>query len=584
MARFQSSPDAGFRGPTPLALLVRVNLWTHWRRLRAVGERSRLLTAVISLFIAGYLVLAFVLFQKGLWFLGRFYGFGTVLTERLIYLLFAFLFVLLLISNLVISFTNLFRNRETSFLLTLPVSANTIFQWKFVESTVLASWAFVFLIAPLLAAYGLSRGVTWHFYPVTLLSVALFIVLPGVAGAFLAVTIARFMDRRTFQILTVTLLLAMVSGLIFWFWPDAAAGDSTETRVISVLERTLYRTRFSEFGFLPSRWLSSTVLQWADGALAGALFYLLVLLSYALFFGLLAFTGMGRMFYDATSAMQSRGSVFIRWGWFHRLKARRSERRFALGPVDWLVSRLPALRPEVRAILVKDFRMFWRDTAQWAQSLMLFGLLGVYIFNLRHFSQQLNNAFWIHLVSFLNLGACSLNLATLTTRFVYPQFSLEGKRLWVVGMAPLGLVQVVRTKFWLASVTALFVTLTLIATSCYMLELPLSRTLYFAAAIAAMTLTLTGLAVGLGALYPNFKEENPSKIVSGFGGTFCLVLSFVYILAAVVLLAKAAPWTATEAPSVPRTAACLLAFAALSACLGWLPLHLGLRRVKTFEM
>ncbi len=582
-------PDAiansAFRGPAPLALLVRTNLKTHWRRLRSIGERSRLLTTVISLFIGGYLVLAFVLFKKGLWFLSRFYGFGTILTERLIYLLFAFLFVLLLISNLVISFTNLFRNRETSYLLTLPISTNTIFQWKFVESTVLASWAFAFLIAPLLAAYGLSRGVAWHFYPATLVSVALFIVLPGVAGAFLAVTIARFMDRRTFQVLVVTVLLALIAGLVVWFRPEPVAeGESTETRVISVLERTLYRTKFSEFGFLPSQWLSSSVLQWADGALSGALFYLLVLLSYSLFFGLLAFTGMGRMFYDATSAMQSRSSVFIRWSWFHRLTARRSERRFALGPADRLVGAIPGLSPDVQAILVKDFRMFWRDTAQWAQSLMLFGLLAVYIFNLRHFSQQLNNPFWIHLVSFLNLGACSLNLATLTTRFVYPQFSLEGKRLWVIGMAPIGLFQVVRTKFWFANITALIVTLFLITMSCYMLELPLSRTLYFMAAIGVMTMTLTGLAVGLGALYPNFKEENPSKIVSGFGGTFCLVLSFVYILASVVLLAKATPWTATEAPSVTRTALFLAVFAVLSAGLGWLPLHLGLRRVKTFEM
>ena len=72
----------------PLKLLLRVNLLTHWRRLKTVGERSRLLTAVISLFIGGYLVLAYVLFKKGLWFLSRFYGFGTILTERLIYLLF----------------------------------------------------------------------------------------------------------------------------------------------------------------------------------------------------------------------------------------------------------------------------------------------------------------------------------------------------------------------------------------------------------------------------------------------------------------------------------------------------------------
>ena len=32
----------------------------------------------------------------------------------------------------------------------------------------LASWAFFFLIAPLLAAFGLMEGVAWHFYPVTL--------------------------------------------------------------------------------------------------------------------------------------------------------------------------------------------------------------------------------------------------------------------------------------------------------------------------------------------------------------------------------------------------------------------------------
>ena len=40
-----------------------------------------------------------------------------------------------------------------------------------------------------------------------------------------------------------------------------------------------------------------------------------------------------------------------------------------------------------------------------------------------------------------------------------------------------------------------------------------------------MTFTFNGLAAGVGVLYPNFKENNPSKIVSGFGGTFCLVLS-----------------------------------------------------------
>src|SRR6266478_6376479 len=171
--------------PAPLVLLLRVNTLQIWRRLKSVREQSRLLTSIIVLFIAGYLGLSFWLFVQGLKFVAAFPGLGAVLTERLLYLLFAFLFALLLLSNLVISYTNLFRNREAAFLLTLPVPWQTIFTWKFIESTLLASWAFLFLIAPLLVAFGLTRGVAWHFYLATPFMIALFNGLPGVAGSWL---------------------------------------------------------------------------------------------------------------------------------------------------------------------------------------------------------------------------------------------------------------------------------------------------------------------------------------------------------------------------------------------------------------
>ena len=154
-------------GSSPLALLVRVNALQAWRRVKAVREQSRLLSALIGLFIVGYAVLAFWLFCQGLRFMGNFPGLGTLLIERLMFLLFAFLFVLLLFSNLVISYTNLFRNRETTFLMSLPIPPQTIFRWKFMESALLASWAFLFLISPLLAAYGLTHDVRWHFYLAT---------------------------------------------------------------------------------------------------------------------------------------------------------------------------------------------------------------------------------------------------------------------------------------------------------------------------------------------------------------------------------------------------------------------------------
>jgi ABC-2 type transport system permease protein len=570
--------------PLPLALLVRVNSLTLWRRFRSIRQQSRLLTGVIVLFIASYLGVAFWLFYLGLRFVAKFPGLGTLLTERLLFLLFAFLFVLLLLSNLVISYTNLFRNKETGFLLALPVTMDTIFQWKFLESVLLASWAFVFLVAPLLAAYGMTRGVPWHFYAVTALLVGLFIVLPGVAGAYAAVNVARYLDRRVFQVMTVVLVAAVIGGAAWWFRPEELSPEATETRVLAVLDKMLGKTQFAHWPLLPSHWLSSSVLHWAEGAVAAAGFFVLVLLSHVLFFGFLAFASMGDLFYDAMSAVHSRASAFARWEWFQERKRRLEEASYAPGLAERLAQRLPGFGPDVRAFLVKDTRMFWRDTTQWAQSLVLFGLLGVYIFNLRQFSQQLGSPFWVHLVSYLNLGACSLNLATLTTRFVFPQFSLEGKRLWIVGMAPLGLVQIVKIKFWLATATSLCVTLGLILLSCYMLDMPWPQTVLFSGAVTVMTFTLTGLAVGLGVLYPNFKEDNPSKIVSGFGGTFCLVLSFLYILGSVILLAFTTPWTRALTPSDAQSLACLGGFLALSALLGWLPMKFGLRRLRKFEL
>lgn len=580
------SPSVQFAQATALPLLLRVNLLQGWRRLRDIRRQSKLLSSLILLFVGGYAILAFWLFGMGLRFVGSFPGLGFLLVERLMFLLFAFLFVLLVFSNLVISYSNFFRNRETAFLLTLPVPPRTVFQWKLMESVVLASWAFLFLVAPLLAAYGLHSGVAWHFYAVTPVLLALFIVLPGVLGAWAALHVARFLDRRSFQVVGVALAAILVGAAAFWLRSQPVTDELFESRILVVLDKLLTKTRFAESPLLPSYWLSAGVLQWAEGAVRGAGFFLLLLLSYALFFGWLAVFCTGGLFYEAVSAVQSRGSVFWQWDWFQRWQRRRRVR--ALSP-PWLERLLGAVRflgPDLRAIMVKDIRVFWRDTTQWGQTLVLFGLLGVYIVNLRHFSHQLSNPFWVHLVSYLNLGACALNLATLTTRFVFPQFSLEGKRVWIVGMAPLGLPRVVLAKYALACAASVLLTVGLMVLSCTMLHLSWWRTATFAGAVAVMTFTLNALAMGLGVLYPNLREDQPSKIVSGFGGTLCLVLSFLYIVVGVLLLALGSPWSwAPEGEvAVSRVALGWSAFALLSILIGWLPFRLGLRQVRRFEM
>jgi ABC-2 type transport system permease protein len=560
-----------------LLLLLRVNAVHSWRRLLAIRQQSRLLTGIITVFVGGYLVLAFELFYHGLKFIAKFPGLGAVLTERLLYTLFAFLFVLLLLSNLVIAYTNLFRNRETQFLLTLPVSNETIFRWKFIETTVLASWAFLFLIAPLLAAFGLVRGVPWHFYPLTVLLIGLFIILPGVFGSALAIGIGRHLDRKSFQIVLLLVAVLLLVFVAFWWKSNPVDDDLLDKRTLEALDRLLAKTRFTMFPFLPSYWLSSAVLSWAEGITRNASFFAAVLLSNTLFFGGIAFTRFGHLFYNTASAVQSRAGG----GFKFKFPGVTVNGTSSPGMLEKIFAKLFWLPSDTRAIAVKDLRMFWRDTTQWGQSVMFFGLLGAYIINLRNFTHQLSSPFWIHAVAFLNLGACAFNLASVTTRFVFPQLSLEGRRLWVVGMSPMGLPRIVMIKYWLASTLSLVVTLALVTLSCYLLKMPWDDVAFFGAVITVMTFALNGLAVGLGVLFPNVKETNPNKIVSGFGGTLCFVLSSIYIIASLTLLVLGGGGYHSHSGWVISS---IIAFIILSIVIGWLPMKLGLKQLKNFEV
>jgi ABC-2 type transport system permease protein len=107
------------------------------------------------------------------------------------------------------------------------------------------------------------------------------------------------------------------------------------------------------------------------------------------------------------------------------------------------------------------------------------------------------------------------------------------------------------------------------------------RVAFFGAVITVMTFALNGLAVGLGVLYPNLKETNPNKIVSGFGGTLCFVLSSVYILTSVLLLGLGN--TGWHGRSL-WTAGSIFSFVILSLFIGWFPLKLGLQQLKKFEV
>jgi len=552
----------------------RLMFWVHWRmflaQARSMRRRSPFLIAILAGFILGYLGLGYWLFRSGLEYLNTFPLVGTLLSRRIVFLVFICFFVMLIFSNLIIGYSTLFRNRETAWLLTLPIRHRDVYRWKFLEGLVISSWALIFLSAPMMAAYGAVAQVSPWFYGQVALAYLPFIIIPGLIGSWIILASVHILTRRWVKRGLLAAGLILLIGAVTQIRPVDPSEAVLAHDVLS-FDKLLQHTRISQHLLLPSAWMGQIILSFSEGLAGQGFFFFFVLLSNALMGLLIAFGGSDRLFFASWSrALHSRAERF------HREAERKRQRRVQRSLLEWV----PFLPRPMRALLFKDTRLFWRDPAQWTQFLIFFGLLCIYVLNLRNVAFNFQNVYWETLISYLNLAASALTLSTLTTRFVFPQFSLEGRRLWVLGLAPIGLRKVILLKFWCSFIGSSLMTVTLMVVSSLMLNLPLEKILFFAVAISILSGGLSGLAVGLGALFPNLREDNPSRIVSGFGGTLCLAVSFLYITAFVALIAIPALEEAAQIVTpLPGWLAVILALG-LSGAMAGVPMTLALRRLE----
>jgi ABC-2 type transport system permease protein len=251
---------------------------------------------------------------------------------------------------------------------------------------------------------------------------------------------------------------------------------------------------------------------------------------------------------------------------------------------------VPLLTPQMRLLIVKDLRLFRRDPVQWSQFIIFFGLLALYFANIRRFSYDVNYTAWVNMISFLNLAVVGLILSTFTTRFIYPMLSLEGRRFWILSMLPVRRDSILWGKFLFAVTGSALPCCLLILLSDYMLQVSLLIVAIHQLTCLLLCVGLSGIAVGLGAKMPDLREESPSKIAAGFGGTLSLVISAIYIIVIVLLTALPShfylalrPSEASPNPVGAWLAAGILAACATGAVATFVPMRIGLRAFRSLE-
>jgi ABC-2 type transport system permease protein len=265
-----------------------------------------------------------------------------------------------------------------------------------------------------------------------------FAVIPVALGCLVTLgLVSVFPARRARDVLMLMgVLFAVVLVLMLRFLQPERL-----LRVESLPDVTAFFTTLQSpiTPLLPSFWAGEVLFAALQGGVdwlhAGALW------TTALALTVLARAAYGRYYFAAWSkAQEARKARFTR-----------------LRVIERLASGLP-VSPAARHLLLKDLKVFLRDTTQWSQLLLLVALMMVYLYNFRvldldripYMSGVVKNAY-----AFVNLAMGAFVLSAVAVRFVFPAVSAEGAAFWIVRSSPVSMRAFLWSKFWTGLVPVL---------------------------------------------------------------------------------------------------------------------------------
>jgi ABC-2 type transport system permease protein len=258
-----------------------------------------------------------------------------------------------------------------------------------------------------------------------------------------------------------------------------------------------------------------------------------------------------------------------------------------------------------RELVLKELRLFFRDTTQWSQLILLAVLVVVYVFNIKFLPLRGEGVTFLlqNIVPYLNLALAGFVLASIAARFIFPGVSLEGRTLWLLRSSPLRMRELLWAKFWVGTIPLLVLALAIVGATDYLLQVTEFMFAVSIGTITMLTFALAGLALGLGTMFPQFETENAAQIPTSFGGLVYMMASVGVIGAVIVLearpvyryLSERAFGSAASARGVQVAADAPAAFAHWDLVLGFgaaalvcvlatvVPISMALRRLERVE-
>jgi ABC-2 type transport system permease protein len=503
---------------------------------------------------------------------------GDLLTRRLLSMVFVTFFSILVFSNIITSLSTFYLSNDLNLIHSAPVPLGKIYLARFVETIIDSSWIILFFGLPVFIAYGVVYSVSFIYYPWLLLVMIPFLIIPAGLGIILTMVLVNFFPAKRTKDLLVFLSIVVVAILYFLFRflqperlvdPDAFSATAVYLNALTEPSSP----------FLPSYWITQAILPFLLNDSGSPIFFLLLLLSTGLALIVIGKHICAYLYYDGWSKSQeAKKSTISKTNLFNRF-------------IHFLTKHLSC---QTRALVIKDTKIFFRDTTQWSQLLLLFALVMVYLYNFTVLpldKSPIPTFYLQNLISFLNMGLAGFVLSAIAVRFAFPAVSLEGPSFWIIGSSPITLKSFLWSKFFTSLVPLLILAEVLIILSNYLLNVTNFMMLLSSITVFFMTFGIISMAIGIGACYPRFNVENTAKMATGFGGMVYMICSMSFIGLIIVLEAwpvyiifmshirnySLLPWQ--------WTSICLssIAVVALNIFAIVLPMKIGLKKLSEIE-
>ncbi len=493
--------------------------WLTARARSATAETGRTARyALLGVIGLGFWAFAFGALYRVLAYFKGVEEIGALLAGKLLGVLLLSFVSILLLSNIITSLSSFFLARDLDLLVSAPVDWLTLYGAKLLETMLHSSWMVVLLAIPMLSAYGIAYEGGVLFPLVAIAAFIPFLILPSVVGSAITLLLVNiFPARRTRDILSVITVIAGagVVVLIRLMRPEKLArpeGFRSLVEFISVL-------RGPTSPALPSEWLQRSLMGWLTGDFD-------VLPLYLLWSTAAAFVVLGALLHRALYTI----------GFTKAQESAQQGVRNA-GKPGLLARLLAPVGTVKRELILKEVRVFFRDTTQWSQLILLGVLVVVYVVNIKFLPLTGDGItfFIVNLIPFLNLGLAGFVLASVAARFLFPGVSLEGRSWWLLRSSPMSMRELLWSKFWVGTIPLLVLALAIVTVTNTLMQVSPFMFAVSIGSITLLTFAIAGLAVGFGTLYPRFETENAAQIPTSFGGLMFMMTAVLVIGGMIVL-------------------------------------------------